>query len=80
MQICPDCKRAKISQNIPLQKRYGCSECPDCGGYFFDDKWYSAPKYPVTDEGWNEVISAPSGGKCKKVAGVWRDYNFRKIS
>jgi hypothetical protein len=79
MQICPDCKKAKISQIIPLQERHGSALCPDCGGYLFNDEWYSAPKYPDTDDKWSEILSAPLGGKCRKINGVWRDNHSRKV-
>jgi len=72
MEICPDCKKAKISQTIILQKKYECLECPDCGGCLFEEVWYSAPKYPDTFNDWSEIISENRAGKCRKTHGVWK--------
>ena len=70
---CPDCKRAKVSQDIKLQVKREVLTCPDCGGMYIEGAWYSAPKYPSNDCGYLKLMGTERISRAIKVNGVWKN-------
>ena len=80
MDICPDCKNAKISQEIKLTSRFNGLSCPDCGGLHDGVRWYSASKYPTSVGGWIAEMGLDKNYKTFKCKdGKWRRRDVIKI-
>ena len=80
MDTCPDCKSAKISQDIKLQPCLDGFICPECGGMKAGSIWYSASKYPTTDWGWAAEMGFEKNYKTfKGKNGRWRRRYIIKV-
>ena len=77
--VCPDCRQAKISQLIRLEKINGRHLCPDCGGEKIKGTWYSAPKYPEKENEYLELMGIRKISNAHKRGGVWRSRDVVKI-